>query len=116
MTDNERLDQICRAVRDCEFSPTGPVSFLLRLLGEAQADAARYRHLKEHCSYQYSERYDPPTPREFGIQWEYQDTTPARPSMDQVIDDDIARKWEEAFKEESANDAAEAANHRSEAP
>ena len=56
------------------------------------ADAARYRHLKEHHSYYYAEQYDQPQPREFGIQWEHQDCTPARPSMDWLIDQEIAAK------------------------
>lgn len=56
------------------------------------ADAARYRHLKEHHSYYHAEQYDQPQPREFGIQWEHQDCTPARPSMDWLIDQEIAAK------------------------
>ena len=53
------------------------------------ADAARYRYLKERCSYYYSEGYDPPSPREFGIEWHWQDNTPARPDMDTLIDQEI---------------------------
>jgi len=66
------------------------------------ADAARYRYLKEHSSYYYAEGYNPPTPREFGIQWEHQDCTPDRPGMDWLIDQEI-----EAKRIEALEDAAE---------
>ena len=66
------------------------------------ADAARYRYLKEHSSYYYAEGYDPPTPREFGIVWEHQDSTPDRPSMDWLIDQEIEAKRLEALEDEAA--------------
>lgn len=65
------------------------------------ADAARYRNLKEYCSYHYAEGYDPPTPREFGIQWEWIDTTPARPGMDWLIDQEIEAKRLETLEYEA---------------
>jgi hypothetical protein len=53
------------------------------------ADAARYRYLKEHASYYYHEGHNPPTPREFGIEWHWQDGTPERLDMDALIDREI---------------------------
>jgi len=58
---------------------------------ELRADAARYRYLKEHSSYYYAEEYDPPSPREFGIEWQYQDCTPERPGMDLLLDREIEK-------------------------
>lgn len=56
------------------------------------ADAARYRHLKEHRSYYYHEGHNPPSPREFGIEWHWQDSTPERADMDTLIDREIEEK------------------------
>jgi hypothetical protein len=57
-----------------------------------RADAARYQYLKTCCSYFYHESHNPPSPREFGIEWHWQDGTPERPDIDTLIDREIEEK------------------------
>lgn len=86
-----------RRALDAETAYRGTPPSALWIGDDDAADAARYRHLKNHASYYYAEGYDPPTPREFGISWEHQDCTPDRPGMDWLIDQEIAAK---AFDDE----------------
>lgn len=67
--------------------------------GDDAADARRYRYLKEYCSYLYPEDYVNPQPREFGIHFEHQDSTTARPSLDATIDAAIAHELARAAQE-----------------
>ena len=64
------------------------------LLAEVEilrADAARYRYLKEHCSYHAAMTWEQPA--EWSIGWEFQQSTPAEAygSFDKWIDADIVR-------------------------
>ena len=71
---------------------------------QLRIDANRYRFLRDKCSYYYAESYAEPSPREFGIAWQYQDGTPDRPTFEEVLDEDVAR-WlkERADLDEEAN-------------
>lgn len=55
----------------------------------AEADAARYRYLKDHCSSHYAMTWEQPA--EWSIGWEFQQCTPAEAtgSFDHWIDRDI---------------------------
>jgi hypothetical protein len=72
----------------------------LQSWGTYREDAQRYRHLKEHHAYYYPEDYANPQPREFGIQWAWQDITTDRPCMDFLIDQEIAAAAQEGDEED----------------
>jgi hypothetical protein len=73
-------------------------------LAALKRDAERYRFLRDARSYYYGESYAEPSPREFGIQWDYQDSTPARPSFEEVLDADVA-VWRQRQAELADEDA-----------
>ena len=68
------------------------------LIGDAvrnstlEADALRYRYLRERHSYSYGQDYVEPSPAECGIQWDWQQSKPGEGAdIDRLIDKDIAR-------------------------
>jgi hypothetical protein len=75
------------------------------------ADAARYRYLKMCCSYYYPEGQNPPSPREFGIEWHWQDSTPERADIDTLIDREIEEK--RALYENDEDEASALSSHQS---
>ncbi|MFG1429366.1 hypothetical protein [Roseixanthobacter glucoisosaccharinicivorans] len=80
----------------------------------AEADAARYRYLKDHCSSHYAMTWEQPA--EWSIGWEFQQRTPAEAtgSFDYWIDLDIAdRKRREAEIEAEENDGLEECGNHS---
>ncbi|SDQ98325.1 hypothetical protein SAMN05519103_00303 [Rhizobiales bacterium GAS113] len=63
---------------------------------QLRADAARYRYLRDHCAASYGMSYDPPSPAEHTIQWQWQQSRPgeACATIDDLIDEDIAQQAE----------------------
>jgi len=51
-------------------------------------DAARYRYLRDHCSYSYAASLSQPA--EAGLYWERWDPYVSRVSLDAAIDEDMA--------------------------
>lgn len=68
---------------------------LRQQIAEKEVDAARWRHLRDHHYYHYDEDFVNPQPREFGIQFQHQDTTPDRPCIEFLIDEEIKKSSEE---------------------
>lgn len=73
-------------------------------------DAARYRYLRDHCSYSYPEDRIDPSPAECGISWGWQQTKPGESAnFDRLIDRDIERQAKLDSEDDEAPPPAPAA-------
>ena len=95
-----------------ESAPTGGASDLLD--GERasiEADARRFEYLLDHHSYHYGMSIAEPSPAEWGIQWQFQQTKPGEQylSIRDLIDRDIEWRAAQDREDDEPTEAMQAA-------
>lgn len=88
-----------------DASPSSSPSPAVRdapLSADIAQDAARYRYLREHCSYHYGMDVVEPSPAEWGIQWQFQQTKPGEQyeTIGSLIDREIEQVAELADEDD----------------